>query len=85
MQRQLLLSGKITRLPGSSVVRASVFAAGSNDIANQSGKRAGRPRNTWAAELSKQAHQLAGGRDLNTLLANRDKWKTEVRQFVRQA
>ena len=85
LQRQLLLFGKITRLPGSSVVRASVFAAGSNDLANQSGKRAGRPRNTWAAELSKQAHQLAGGRDLNTLLANRDKWKTEVRQFVRQA
>ena len=55
---RLLLFGKLTRLPTSPVVRGSVFALGSNHLANQSGQRAGRPRNTWAAELSKQAHLI---------------------------
>ena len=81
----MLLYGKIRRLPTSPVVRGSVFGLGSNHLANQFGNRAGRPIDTWAAELSKQAHQLARGRDIITLLAEGGRWKTEVAQFVRQA
>ena len=83
MQRQLWLFGKISRLPNSFIVRGSVFVNGSCDLVNLSGKRRGRPRNTWANELSKQAHEIANGRDLNMLLANKDTWKTEVVKFVR--
>ena len=84
LQRQLLLFGKIRRLPNSCIVRGNVFVNGSCDLVNLSGKRRGRPRNTWANELSKQAHEIANGRDLNMLLANKDTWKTQVVQFVRQ-
>ena len=85
LQRQLLLFGKVSRMLSTSIVRGSVFVPGSNDIANPSRKRQGGQRNIWATELSKQAKQLANGGDLDTLLANGEKWKTEIVQFVRQA
>ena len=84
LQRQLLLFGKISQLPDTSIVRSCVFAPGSCDLVTCSGKRRGRPRNTWAVEVSKQAHVIAGDADLDTLLVNNDTWKKQVVQFVRQ-
>ena len=84
LQRQLLLFGRIARLPSTSVVRNSVFANDRLDVHNMYARRRGRPRNTWSGEVAKIAYQIANARDLSNLVAIESTWKAEVKQYIEQ-
>ena len=80
-QRQLCFFGRIARLPDEHMIRQLVFDPGSTNISQLEFRKRGRPRNTWAAEVSKLALQAVQGKDMLTIIRNKDSWERLVKQF----
>jgi len=80
-QRQLCLFGRIARLPDEHMIRQLVFDPGSTNISQLEFRKRGRPRHTWAAEVSKLALQAVQGKDMLTIIRNKDSWERLVKQF----
>ena len=70
LKRQLLLYGRIARLPDSSILRRCTFQNGSVELNAHAKRRQGRPRNTWSREVQKHAVNIAGTNNLQHILLN---------------
>ena len=79
LQRQLLLFGRIARMPNESVVRDSIFEQNGVAIKTDSRRRQGRPRNTWSHEVTKVAHQISHDTNLHSLVTNKLSWQQVVK------
>ena len=87
LQRQLLLFGRIARMPDTCPQREVLFEPSSVTIRASEARRArGRPRQQWAQCVSKHAMQAAGsGTSLAALLLHNpvehDTWPDVVRRY----
>ena len=83
LQRQLLLFGRVTRLPNDSAMRQCVFENDSIALQEDKNRRQGRPRSTWGKELSRiVADIVPHSVDKLALLRNKDRWQAHVKQYI---
>ena len=72
LKQQLVMFGRVGRLPNEDPLRKLTFCPNSLDAAcNRYVRRVGRPRNEWASELAEAATQIVNNsRDLKTMIRN---------------
>ena len=87
LEQQLLLLGKIARLPNDSIIRSCVFQPDSLELRElNSRRRRGRPRANWMKEMMIRAVQISGSREnLPDLIGNKQQWKQKIRVFCRDS
>ena len=86
-QRQLILFGRIAKMPDDAPQRRVVFCPGSLDLVSASLRRKrGRPRKEWSNSVLKNALIVSGSLEcLQNLLHhenNIDVWKTVVADYI---
>ena len=85
--RQLLYFGRVALAPDGHPIRRDVFVDGSLHFQlDRYVKRVGRPRQTWASELRKEADRLLGSQVVERLLNDRTlgadlRWRAEVEKY----
>jgi len=85
LERQMLLYGRLVRMPGGSMQRDAALAENSPEPAEWPGKRRkGRPRQTWASEVFKRVRAAFGegvsAADLAQ--AQPEVWKCRVSAYI---
>ena len=78
LRRQLLMFGKIARLPAESAIRQLIFEDGTCIPKVLTNRKRGRPRQEWAVELQKiieKMEPIAADREI--YLMNRETWITK--------
>ena len=87
LEQQLLLFGKVARLPDTSILRSSVLQPSSlYPCQLQIKKRHGRPHMNWITEVLRKAEMIRLPNlqdDLMTCIHNTKQWKSLVRYFCR--
>ena len=85
LEQQLLIFGKIARMPSGTAMRDCTFCPGNfRPVVERYVRRVGRPRLDWTTELQKISFQIAGPtQSVEALLFEPSLWRSNVRRFCK--
>ena len=83
LYRQLILFGKIARMPDNAVMRKCVFKPQSIDLIVNHDRKQGRPRNAWATELHKQSLLICADSSLENIIMQKEKWQHSIKSHIK--
>ena len=85
--RQMVLYGKVAKMPGSTLQRQAALAEGGVHPAKwQGGRGRGRPRQQWATSVYQHVHAAVGAAsDVEQALRGpKTEWNNTVRSYVQK-
>ena len=85
LERQLILYGKIVRLPDDHPTRLSIFQPGSFSPASHGVRRRGRPRYEWGHEIAKIVAEISSCAVMSVqmMIMNEKFWRNCTKTFCR--
>ena len=80
MKQQLLMYGKVARLPAGGLLRDSAFCPGTSlPVTDKYIRKRGRPCIEWVAEMTKVACRMTGAYlNINKIIVSEPEWRKLV-------
>ena len=85
LKQQLLLYGRIARLPEDDILRRAILIPGDVRPAHYTFRNKGAPRHHWHDQIFERARKLAGGVNaLRDCLSSSSQWRRTVDDYIKQ-